>query len=216
MTRVQSLRRALLEWFDKHKPDLPWRRARDPSAIGLSEVMLQQTQVVPVLPYWHRFLKRFPTVQSLADAALPDVLAQWRGLGYYSRARHLHRAAQLIRARPDGFPTTAKELVQLPGFGRYTAGAVASIAFGEPVPVVDGNVARVLSRLFEVDGAPGDRRREKELWSIAEELVAGDRPGDLNQALMELGALICRVDEPTCLLCPVRPHCAALRSGRVA
>jgi A/G-specific adenine glycosylase len=179
-------------------------------------VMLQQTQVSTVIPYWERFLKRFPTVKALAKATEDDVFGLWRGLGYYSRARNLHAAAKQIVAEHGGqLPNTAEALQTLPGFGRYTAGAVASIAFGEPAALVDGNVARVFSRWFVIEGAPGDPAREKLLWARAETLVPGERPGDFNQALMELGALICRSEQPTCLLCPVREGCGALREGRV-
>ncbi|OJH40789.1 A/G-specific adenine glycosylase [Cystobacter ferrugineus] len=214
--RRESLRAGLLAWYDRQKRDLPWRRTRDPYAIWLSEVMLQQTQVATVIPYWERFLQRFPTVEALATAPLPDVLAAWRGLGYYSRARNLHLAAQDVVARYGGkLPSTAAQLLTLRGFGRYTAGAVASIAFGEPAPLVDGNVARVFSRLFEVEGLPGDRVREARLWALATELVSPERPGDFNQALMEHGATVCRPDNPLCLLCPVREDCLAWRHGRV-
>ncbi|MET0406639.1 MAG: A/G-specific adenine glycosylase, partial [Cystobacter sp.] len=169
-----------------------------------------------VIPYWRRFLERFPTVRALAEAPLPDVLAGWKGLGYYSRARNLHLAAQKIVASHGGaLPSTAAELLTLRGFGRYTAGAVASIAFGEAAPLVDGNVARVFSRLFEVEGLPGDRAREARLWALATELVPRERPGDFNQALMEHGATVCRPDKPLCLLCPVREDCLAWRHGRV-
>jgi A/G-specific adenine glycosylase len=213
---LTGLRARLLQWYDRHKRDLPWRRTRDAYAIWLSEVMLQQTQVSTVIPYWERFLARFPTVEALAAAPLPDVLAGWRGLGYYSRARNLHRAAQEVVARFGGrLPSTAEALHTLPGFGRYTAGAVASIAFGEPAPLVDGNVARVLSRLFEVEGLPGDKAREARLWALATALVQGERPGDFNQALMEHGATVCRPESPLCLLCPVREDCLAHRHGRV-
>ncbi len=212
--RVSAFRGALLEWFDRNKRDLPWRRTRDPYAIWISEVMLQQTQVATVVPYWTRFLERFPTVQALARAKLPDVFAAWRGLGYYSRARNLHAAAREIAAR-GGLPKTARELLELPGFGRYPAGAVASIAFGDAAPVVDGNVARALSRVFVVEGAPGDRARERALWELAEVLVHGERPGDWNQALMELGATVCRPD-PACGECPVRSSCGAFAAGRVS
>jgi A/G-specific adenine glycosylase len=211
------IRDALLRWFDRHKRDLPWRRSRDPYAIWVSEVMLQQTQVATVIPYWHRFLERFPTVESLAAAELPEVFAQWRGLGYYTRARNLHRAAREIAARHGGrLPSTAEELVSLPGFGRYTSGAVASIAFGEEAALVDGNVARVLARLFEIDGAPGDRGREKRLWELAARLVRGPRPGDFNQAMMELGATVCRTQDPSCHTCPLRDACGAFSANRVA
>ncbi|MCY1046308.1 A/G-specific adenine glycosylase [Corallococcus sp. bb12-1] len=214
--RHAALRGPLLSWYDRNKRDLPWRRTRDPYAIWLSEVMLQQTQVSTVIPYWERFLARFPTVKALAAAPLDDVLSGWKGLGYYTRARNLHRAAQEVVERFGGkFPPTAEQLITLPGFGRYTAGAVASIAFGEPAPIVDGNVARVLSRLFEVEGLPGDRDREATLWALASELAKGERPGDFNQALMEHGATTCRPESPLCLLCPVRDGCFAYRKGRV-
>lgn len=213
---LAAVRGPLLGWYDRNKRDLPWRRTRDPYAIWLSEVMLQQTQVSTVIPYWERFLARFPTALALAAAPLDDVLAGWKGLGYYSRVRNLHRAAQEVVSRFGGrLPSTAEELLTLPGFGRYTAGAVASIAFGEEAPLVDGNVARVLSRLFEVEGLPGDREREATLWALATALVKGERPGDFNQALMEHGATVCRPESPLCLLCPVRDACLAFRKGRV-
>lgn len=209
------LRKALLKWFDRHQRDLPWRRTRDPYAIWVSEIMLQQTQVSTVIPYWERFLERFPGVHQLADAPLDDVLGLWRGLGYYSRARSLHRAAQSVVADHGAvWPSTAETLQALPGFGRYTAGAVASIAFGEEAPLVDGNVARVFSRLFLVEGEPGNKAREEKLWSYAEACVRGERPGDWNQALMELGATVCVKHEPLCLLCPVNTHCQARKAGR--
>lgn len=179
--------------------------------------MLQQTQVQTVIPYWNRFLARFPTARALAEASVSDVLAAWSGLGYYSRARSLHRASKIIVAEHAGkLPSTVDGLRSLPGFGRYTAGAVASIAFGKSAPAVDGNVSRVLSRIFSVEGPPGNRDRERKLWELAGALVEGRRPGDLNQALMELGATVCRSQAPTCLLCPARSHCGALRSGRIA
>ncbi|MFL5318600.1 MAG: A/G-specific adenine glycosylase [Myxococcaceae bacterium] len=212
--KAPGFRAPLLQWFDRSKRDLPWRRTKDPYAVWLSEVMLQQTQVVTVIPYWEKFLAKFPRVEDLAAAPLEDVLQLWSGLGYYSRARNLHRAAQAIVAL-GGFPKTAEALRELPGFGPYTSGAVASIAFDEPAPIVDGNVARVFSRLFVVEGAPGEKEREKKLWALAGEHVQGERPGDFNQALMELGALVCRADNPTCLLCPVREECGALKAGRV-
>lgn len=209
------MRKSLLAWFDKAKRDLPWRRTKDAYAIWLSEVMLQQTQVQTVIPYWERFLARYPTVNALAAAPLDEVMQLWSGLGYYSRARNLHRCAQQVVAL-GGFPRTAAELRELPGFGPYTSGAVASIAFGEAAPLVDGNVARVLSRVFVIEGAPGEKAREKKLWAKAAELVEGERPGDFNQSLMELGALVCRTENPTCLRCPLREDCGALREGRVS
>ncbi|MER2565786.1 MAG: A/G-specific adenine glycosylase [Myxococcaceae bacterium] len=212
----KALKAALLGWFDHNKRDLPWRHTKDPYAIWISEVMLQQTQVDRVIPYYQRFLETFPTVKALAAAEVSDVLSVWRGLGYYSRARNLHAAAIELSSRFKGkLPSTVEELRSLPGFGRYTAGAVASIAFDQAAPLVDGNVARVLSRLFELEGAPGEKTREAMLWSLAELLVEGERPGDFNQSLMELGATVCTPSSPTCLLCPVQSHCRALAAGRV-
>jgi len=211
-----ALPELLLTWYRRARRDLPWRRTRDPYAIWLSEVMLQQTQVVTVIPYWHKFLARFPTVEALAAAELPEVLSMWSGLGYYSRARTLHRAANVIaNAHAGKLPKTAEALRELPGFGPYTAGAVASIAFGQQTPIVDGNVVRVFARLFEIEGDPGSREVQKQIWALAGELVPEDSPGDFNQALMELGATVCTPRNPTCLLCPVREACGALRSGRV-
>ena len=210
------MRQALLDWFKRHKRDLPWRGVTDPYAVWISEVMLQQTQVSTVIPYYSRFLEAFPTVRALAKAELPDVLGQWKGLGYYSRARNLHRAAKELVERYDAkLPRTAAALRELPGFGRYTSGAVASIAFGEEAPIVDGNVARVLSRVHAIDAPPGDKAREARLWAEAERLVKGPTPGALNEALMELGATVCLPRAPLCLLCPVSTHCEALKQGRV-
>ena len=202
----------LLRWFDRAQRDLPWRRTKDPYAIWISEVMLQQTQVVTVIPYFERFLRKFPTVAALAAAAQADVLSMWSGLGYYSRARNLHHAAQQIVAHHGGrLPASVVDLLELKGFGRYTAGAVASIAFGIQAPLVDGNVSRVLTRLYALD----DPKREKRIWALAAQLVPAQRPGDFNQALMELGATICLPSTPLCLLCPVRDDCQALAQGRV-
>jgi A/G-specific adenine glycosylase len=213
---LEALRRALLAHYDRQKRDLPWRQTADPYAIWVSEVMLQQTQVPVVERYFRPFLARFPTVGALAAGPLDDVLAAWRGLGYYARARNLHRAARAVVLRHQGeLPRSAAELRALPGFGRYTTGAVASIAFGLAEPVVDGNVARVLSRLFAVEGLPGDTARERTLWTLAGRLLAKERPGDWNQALMELGATLCLAVGPACLLCPVRQRCAALARGLV-
>jgi A/G-specific adenine glycosylase len=211
-----ALRRALLDWYEKEARDLPWRKRRDAYAIWVSEVMLQQTQVAVVLRYWAPFLDAFPTLEQLAKAPLDAVLAAWSGLGYYARARNLHRAARaVVEVHAGSLPASASALSKLPGFGRYTVGAVASIAFGLAEPVVDGNVARVLSRLFAVSGRPGEAAREERLWALAEALVRGERPGDWNQALMELGATLCRAAHPSCLLCPVRAQCQALALGLV-
>ena len=207
-----GLPQTLLRWFDRVQRDLPWRRTRDPYAIWLSEVMLQQTQVVTVIPYFERFLARFPTVEALAEAPLTDVLSLWSGLGYYSRARNLHRAAQAIVTEHGGrLPASVEALRELPGFGRYTAGAVASIAFGIRAPLVDGNVMRVFTRLFAIDEPKPDKR----VWDLAEQSVPSKRPGDFNQALMELGATVCTPTSPLCSACPVSRSCLALAQNRV-
>lgn len=206
---------ALLGWFDRHRRDLPWRRTRDPYRIWVSEVMLQQTQVATVVSYYARFLRRFPTLRSVAAAPRPEVLAAWRGLGYYARARALHRAAQAVADAGGDLPGTAAALVRLPGFGRYTAGAVASIAFGERTPVVDGNVARVLARYEAIRGDIRTASVRERLWSLAGEWVPADRPGDFNQALMELGALVCARRGPRCGECPIARGCRARAQGLV-
>lgn len=212
-----GLRDALLRWFDTVRRPLPWRAAADSYGVWVSEIMLQQTQVDRVIGYWQRFMVRFPSVRALAGAPLDDVLAAWSGLGYYSRARNLHRAAQALEERFGGsLPSDPALLRTLPGFGPYTAGAVASIAFGLEAPLVDGNVARVLSRALAIEGAPGDRAREAHLWAAAAGWVKGDRPGDFNQALMELGALVCTPTTPSCGACPVRAWCRAHATGRTA
>jgi A/G-specific adenine glycosylase len=200
---------ALLTWFDAHKRDLPWRRTRDPYAIWVSEVMLQQTQVATVIPYYERFLARFPDANALARAKLPEVLALWSGLGYYARARNLHRAAQVI-AR-DGMPRTVAALRELPGLGRYTAAAVGSIAFGERAAVLDGNVARVLARLLALD-APLASLTPR-LWREAEALLDPARPGAFNEAMMELGAVQCLPARPRCSDCPLAAFCESRRRG---
>ena len=209
-------RRALLRWYEHHARDLPWRRTRDPYAIWISESMLQQTRVETVIPYYHRFLSRFPDVATLADADPDEVMAVWSGLGYYRRARHLQAAARALVERHAGrLPEDPAALRALPGVGRYTAGAVASIAFDRPEPVLDGNVARVLARLRgmeePVDTAAGRRR----LWEEAAALARGPRPGDLNQALMELGATVCTPAAPACPRCPLARGCRARAAGRV-
>jgi A/G-specific adenine glycosylase len=197
----------VLGWFAKARRDLPWREEpRDPYRVWISEVMLQQTRVEVVVPYYERFLRRFPTLASLAEAPLDDVLALWSGLGYYARARNLHRAA---RAAGDALPRTSAALRELPGFGPYTAAAVASLAFGEQVPLVDGNVARVLARLYALEG---DARAQA--WPIAAKLLPKSRAGTFNEALMELGATVCTPRAPACPRCPLRSECA-LRTRRL-
>ena len=200
----RSLRSTLLRWYRKNRRDLPWRRTADPYAVWVSEIMLQQTRVETVLPYYARFLERFPDASRLADATEDDVLASWSGLGYYRRARALHQGARVVMERHDGkLPRDPADLRRLPGVGRYTAGAIASVAFGLPEPILDGNVRRVLARIFAVDGVRlGPAAEERELWGLAASLVQGSAPGDLNQALMELGALICTPRAPACPACP--------------
>lgn len=206
--RLAPLRRALLAWFDAERRDLPWRRTRDAYHVWLSEIMLQQTRVETVTPYYERFVQRFPTLGALAAAPLDDVLLLWAGLGYYSRARNMHRAAQAVAAEHAGrLPPTAAQLQSLPGVGRYTAAAVASIAFDEPVAVLDGNVKRVLAR-FHADRTPIDQPAAvKRLWTKAQELLCRRRPGDFNQALMELGATVCTPRRPLCGQCPLQRAC---------
>ena len=199
-----AFRTNLLAWYEEHARDLPWRKNRDPYRVWLSEIMLQQTRVGAVIAHYHEFLRRFPTVQKLAAAREASVLAAWSGLGYYRRARMLHAAAKVL-ARDHGgkFPETMEGMRELPGIGRYTGAAIASIAFGEPVAVVDGNVKRVLQRLS------GKRMAGEELWEAASGVLAPERPGDFNQAMMELGATVCTPRAPTCLTCPVVELCAA-------
>ena len=195
------LRRALLTWYDQNRRDLPWRRTCDPYHIWISEIMLQQTRVAAVIPRYEEFLLRFPSVQKLAAARESAVLAQWSGLGYYRRARNLHTAAKII-AREKIFPQNAEAWRTLPGIGRYTAAAIASIAFAEPVAVVDGNVERVLQRLA------GSALTSKDLWQRAQWQLSPSRPADFNQAMMELGAMVCTPRQPKCDACPIRNWCA--------
>jgi len=209
-----SLSERLLPWYREHGRDLAFRRSRDPYAILVSEVLLQRTRVASGLPYYERFLARFPTVGDLARATGEEVLKAWEGLGFYGRARNLHRTAKAIVADHDGeVPRRSAELRTLPGIGDYTAGAVASIAFGERVPAVDGNAARVLARVFRLGGdvSRGDARRR--LMAIASRLVPEGDPGAFNQALMELGATVCRPKAPRCPACPIREGCGAYADG---
>ncbi len=204
----------LLRWFEAHAADLPWRRDRDPYTVWLSEIMLQQTQVATATGYFERFVVAFPTVEALAAAPLDDVLKLWEGLGYYSRARNLHRAAQVIVAEWGGrLPGTAEALQTLPGIGRYTAGAIASLAFGQDAPVVDGNVARILARVFDIPDEITQPATINRLWALAEELLPSGQAGPYNEALMELGRLICRPRSPLCGECPVQAHCLAHALG---
>jgi len=196
-------RRNLLTWYARHARPLPWRESRDPYRVWVSEIMLQQTRVAAVIGHYSEFLRRFPMVEKLAAAREASVLAAWSGLGYYRRARLLHAAAKVVVQELGGkFPATAEEWLELPGIGRYTAAAIASIAFAEPVAVVDGNVERVLQRVS------GQRLAGEELWQAAEYVLARKRPGDFNQAMMELGATVCAPRAPACLVCPVVKLCA--------
>ena len=211
---IDSFQAALLAWYDAHARELPWRGDISPYHTWVSEIMLQQTQAATVIPYYLRFIGRFPTVQALAAASIDDVLKAWEGLGYYRRAHNLHKAARVIVAQHGGeLPRDEKTLLALPGIGRYTAGAIRSIAFGDPAPVLDGNVRRILARLDDIAASIDERETEKRLWSRATELVPAGRPGDFNQAMMELGATICLPAAPSCVICPVADFCEARARG---
>jgi A/G-specific adenine glycosylase len=206
---------ALLDWYDRERRDLPWRagprRRADPYRVWLSEIMLQQTTVKAVIPYYQRFLTRWPTVETLAAAELDDVLTMWAGLGYYSRARNLHKCARAVAARPGGFPRSEADLRELPGIGPYTAAAIAAIAFGQPATPVDGNVERVVARLFAVR-SPLPQAKAK-LKRLAATLTPQLRPGDFAQAMMDLGATVCTPKRPSCLVCPLQTDCHAHAKG---
>jgi A/G-specific adenine glycosylase len=228
--------RSLLAWFARNARDLPWRRTHDPYAVWVSEVMLQQTQVKTVLPYWRRWMRALPSLAALAKANPQTLNKLWEGLGYYARVRNLQRAAQLIRERHGGqFPDDFDALLALPGIGRYTAGAVCSIAFNQPKPILDGNVIRVLTRVYGIAGDPRVRKTNSRLWQLAQELVLlaaetetrkdnlhckarGEGRGAcscFNQSLMELGALVCTPREPRCGVCPIARHCVAYQEDRI-
>lgn len=213
--KIAALRRLLLRWFAQEARDLPWRQTRDPYAIWVSEIMLQQTRVEAVIPYFGRFLKAFPTVQGLAAASQDRVLKLWEGLGYYSRARNLHQAAKVIVNQRSGeFPRTLEAWRSLPGVGSYTAGALASIASGLATPAVDGNILRVFSRIFEVAESIDKTSTRTRIWELASVLLPRRRAGDFNQALMDLGSCVCIPRKPRCQACPVKAWCAAMVSGR--
>ncbi len=212
--RYAQIQKALLDWFEESARDLPWRRTKDPYAIWISEIMLQQTRVQAVVPYYERFLSRFPTVKHLARARLDTVLKLWEGLGYYSRARNLHKAAKEIVTQFGGhLPAAPEQLLTLPGIGRYTAGAIASIAFGRREPLVDGNVTRVLCRIFRIKDNPKEVAAQNRIWSLAEALVPAGHAGQFNQALMELGREVCRPRNPDCEKCPAQRLCEARLHG---
>jgi A/G-specific adenine glycosylase len=211
---LAEIRKRLLGWFRKYRRELPWRINKDPYRIWLSEIMLQQTRVAAVIPYYERFLERFPEIRALADAPAEEVLRMWSGLGYYSRARNLQRAAQQIVARHGGqFPRTVDEALSLPGIGSYTAAAILSIAFGAKHAVLDGNVARVLARLDAIQGDLRENGRWRNLQKSADKLLDPKSPSDWNEAMMELGAMICTPRAPQCLLCPVVEFCRARHLG---
>ena len=204
----------LLAWYDENRADLPWRREATPYHVWLAEIMLQQTQVETVIPYYRRFLAAFPSVEALAKAGLDEVLKKWEGLGYYSRARNLQRAARIIVAEYHGvIPADSSELMKLPGIGRYTAGAISSIAFGHSVPVLDGNLIRIFARVCDISDDVSEGTVRNRLWKLAAEWVPRERAGDYNQALMELGQRICRPKNPNCGACPIQAHCRAYVAG---
>jgi len=214
--RIDRFQDRLIQWYDKARRDLPWRNlapgtdAPDPYQVLVSELMLQQTQVATVIPYFRRFIDRLPTLQALAESDTQEVLRLWQGLGYYARARNLQKAAQEAVSRFGGrLPADLDDLLTLPGIGRYTAGAIASIAFGRRAPILDGNVMRVLCRIDAIKDDPRQPAIQKRLWERAEEILPQQRIGDFNSALMELGATVCTPRSPQCLICPVRDACEA-------
>jgi len=211
---LASFRKSLLAWFHQFQRDLPWRKTKDPYRIWLSEIMLQQTRVAAVIPYYERFLERFPNLQALTSAPEEEVLRFWSGLGYYSRARNLQKAARQIVAEFGGtFPRTREQILSLSGIGDYTASAIASIAFEDKCAVLDGNVFRVLSRVGAMRGSLRESRKWRSLHQEADRLLDRNSPGDWNQAMMELGATLCTPRAPHCLICPVAQHCEGRKQG---
>ncbi len=213
----RRVRSRVLRWYDQNGRKLPWRETSDPYRIWISEIMLQQTTVAAVIPYFDRFLQAFPTVESLAAAEQEHVLRLWEGLGYYSRARNLHRAANVIVDENQGqFPESAELLRALPGIGPYTAGAIASFAFDEPAPILEANTLRLFSRLIELDSDPQATAGNKLLWKFAAWIVSRKRPADFNQAVMDIGSQICTPEDPDCMNCPLMASCKAYEAGRQA
>lgn len=208
----------LLNWYDRHgRKHLPWQQAINPYRVWVSEIMLQQTQVATAIPYYRRFMERFPALDSLAAAALDDVLYYWSGLGYYSRARNLHKAAQLVRDQHAGrLPQALDKLTALPGIGRSTAGAILSIACGQRQPILDGNVKRVLARFHAIEGWTGAREVQELLWQLADQYTPRKRVADYTQAIMDLGATLCTRSKPDCGTCPLRTACLAYKQDRVS
>jgi len=210
-----SFSAALLAWFDRHgRKDLPWQRDRTPYRVWVSEIMLQQTQVATVIPYYERFMARFPNVAALASASLDEVLHLWTGLGYYARARNLHRAAQIVVREHGGeFPRTFEEVQALPGIGRSTAGAILALSLDQRHPILDGNVKRVLTRVFGIQGFPGEVAVERQLWELADACTPSERVAQYTQAIMDLGATVCTRSRPACAACPMQSRCIAFRDG---
>ncbi|MFC3152319.1 A/G-specific adenine glycosylase [Litoribrevibacter euphylliae] len=215
MAQKTPFNQTVLSWFDQHgRKDLPWQNPITPYRVWVSEIMLQQTQVKTVIPYFQRFMDTFPTVTDLANASQDQVLSLWTGLGYYARARNLHKAAQIVAEQHQGeFPKSVEGLVELPGIGRSTAGAIASISMGISAPIMDGNVKRVLTRFHAIEGWPGTSKVEKELWAIAEANTPPERTGHYTQAMMDLGATLCTRSKPACGICPLQPECKAYELG---
>ncbi|HEX7028381.1 MAG TPA: A/G-specific adenine glycosylase [Gammaproteobacteria bacterium] len=215
--KKQQFSRRVLAWFDVHgRKDLPWQQDRNPYRVWISEIMLQQTQVATVIPYFQRFMQRFPDIIALADAPVDDVLQHWSGLGYYARARNLHKTARIVRDEHGGvFPTAFDDVQALPGIGRSTAGAILAQALDQRHPILDGNVKRVLARYFAVDGWPGENAVAAALWEHAEALTPHARAADYTQAMMDLGAIVCRRGKPLCAQCPVADDCRARAAARV-
>lgn len=206
--QVREFQRRLLRWYARHGRDLPWRRTRDPYRILVSEVMLQQTQVERVLGYYEPFLRRYPTIEALASSPEPQVREAWEGLGYYARARNLHRTAQQVATHHGGkLPDDPQAIQRLPGIGRYTAGAVLSFAYQKDAAILDTNAARVLRRVFGVRGSSSKSRLQRRLWDIAEAVTPAGKADRFNQAIMDLGATVCQARNPECPRCPIRNHC---------
>ncbi|MCL4107095.1 UNVERIFIED_CONTAM: hypothetical protein GTU68_039087 [Idotea baltica] len=214
--QLTRFRRAVRKWYSANARDLPWRRTADSYRIWISEIMLQQTTVTAVVPFFERWFERFPDVQTLAKASQDEVLKYWEGLGYYSRARNIHKSAGIITAEFAGvFPDDVEELNKLPGIGRYTAGAICSFAFDKPAPIVEANTLRLYCRLMGFDGDPRSSAGQKLLWKFAEQVLPRKSPGEFNQALMDLGATVCRPSNPECTTCPVKSSCLAFANGQV-
>lgn len=215
MQPIDNFADRILTWFDQHgRKDLPWQIDKTPYRVWISEIMLQQTQVVTVIPYYQKFMASFPDVYRLADAAEDEVLAHWSGLGYYARARNLHKAAKILANELEGeFPTTQEGVCELSGIGRSTAAAILSISRNKQTAILDGNVKRVLARFHAVDTWPGEKKTENALWDLAESYMPAQRCGEYTQAMMDLGATLCTRSKPQCLLCPIKEDCQALASG---